>query len=229
MASTDKKTGFRIQGADGVRALACLCVFWHHTATHLDPGKRLWSELILSQGRDAVAVFFVLSGMLLTLPFWQEALGTRPAPPLRNYLVARLGRIIPAYYVCLFITWALFPVGADRLWRIGAGLTCTNWTHWKTFFPAPHNTALWSIGVEVAFYLLLPLWAWGLMRSGGRKWAVLYWITTQLFIAVVQIFFLSKLRVDATMAHSTDPDQFGALEFMDYRNPIGLFSHFLFG
>src|SRR3954454_25030233 len=90
----------KIVGADGVRALACLWVFANHTTIAL--GKPWGGDgFCRMYGTLGVAIFFVLSGMLLSVPFWQRYHDGRPFPELAPYTRSRLARILPAYYLCL--------------------------------------------------------------------------------------------------------------------------------
>lgn len=219
----------RIQGADGVRAFACLWVFAHHVGIKLDPQQLLWHESIHTQGSLGVAVFFVLSGMLLTPPFWQAALGQRPWPTMATYASARLGRIVPAYFVCLMVSLCLFADRTEIGPRLLSAVTFTSWMSWRTFFPAPINSPLWSISIEVCFYAMLPVWALGLqrVRSWGR--GMVYLVATQIAIVVVQKLFFSSHREWDGDTIGIDPLQLTAFDWVPIKNPLGLFSHFLFG
>lgn len=195
----------------------------------MDSPGVIWHESLHSQGPLGVAIFFVLSGLLLTMPFWQALSGQRAWPTLTSYATARLGRVIPAYFVCLLVCWFLTPTAPDRALRLGTAVTFTNWLHWRTYFPSPIDAALWSIGIEVWFYALLPLWALGLkLFRGSRGWAF-YWIVTQLIIAGIQVLVLNRIHPWATDPQTVDPLQVYAQELVPSKNPLGLFSHFLFG
>ena len=56
----------RIPGADGLRAIACLLVIWHHTAQKLNPEGLSPLVGVLHflgmRGEVGVSLFFVLSG-----------------------------------------------------------------------------------------------------------------------------------------------------------------------
>ncbi len=167
---------------------------------------------------------------MLSRPFWQAALGERPRPSLGAYAKARLTRILPGYVVCLLVCTVLF---ADRTSesavRLLTSLTLTNWLHWRTFFPTPVNSPLWSISIELCFYAMLPLWAFGLYRLKRIEAALMYVAGTQLAIVVLQkVFFASLVSWDGTVAVS-DPLQAIAVEWLPAKNPLGLFGHFLFG
>lgn len=219
----------RITGADGLRALACLWVFFHHAAIRMDPREIRWHESLHTQGMLGVAIFFVLSGLLLAIPFWQALCGQRTWPAMTSYATARLGRVVPGYVVCLLGCWLLSPSSPDRALRIGTALTFTNWIHWRTFFPAPINAALWSIGIEVCFYALLPLWALGLRLFKKPSGWAFYWMATQLMIIGVQVLVLNRIDLWTSDAQTADPLQSYAQGLVPSKNPLGLFSHFLFG
>ncbi len=226
-----RSESLRIQGADGLRAFACLWVVAHHIAMQFDVSQTGWQSIIRIQGALGVAIFFVLSGMLLSLPFWQAAFGERPRPKLGHYTMARLSRIVPGYVVCLVACTCLF---ADRtaasVWRFLASLTFTNWLHWSTFFPAPVNAPLWSISVEICFYMLLPLWAMGLYRVRRIDWGLAYIVGTQLLIVFLQRTFLAFTWASTTDSlAASDPLHVIALDWLPAKNPLGLFAHFLFG
>ena len=154
----------RIPGADGLRALACLMVVLHHTSQRLNPTNSPdWLQGIHffgMRGEVGVSLFFVLSGCLLSLPFWNSFANKEPAPSLKFYLINRGARIIPAFWlnliVCTFLGLWVFNQDINW-WRFLSGLFFINSYHYSTFFPAEINGPLWSIGLEVSCYLLLPL------------------------------------------------------------------------
>jgi peptidoglycan/LPS O-acetylase OafA/YrhL len=206
-----------------------LWVFFHHAAIRIDPLEIRWHESLHTQGMLGVAIFFVLSGLLLTIPFWQALCGQRTWPIMSSYATARLGRVVPAYLVCLLGCWLLAPSSPDRALRIGTAVTFTNWIHWRTFFPSPINAALWSIGIEVCFYALLPLWALGLKPFKKPLGWAFYWMVTQLVIIGVQVLVLNRIDLWTSDTQTADPLQNYAQGLVPSKNPLGLFSHFLFG
>jgi peptidoglycan/LPS O-acetylase OafA/YrhL len=105
----------------------------------------------------AVAVFFGLSGFLLWRGHAATARGLRQAPPTGHYLRSRIVRIMPGYLVAVVVILSLLPdVKADlTVWL--ANLTLT-----QIYVPLTLTaglTQMWSLSVEVAFYLALPVLA----------------------------------------------------------------------
>src|SRR5208283_6113052 len=97
-----------LSGADGVRAIACLMVIFHHCAQRLS----LWDQAAWAQGlqkffmngNSGVSFFFVLSGYLLSFPFWKRYLEGGEFPGMKQYAVRRAARIMPGYYTALIVS-----------------------------------------------------------------------------------------------------------------------------
>ncbi len=121
-----------------------------------------------------VSVFFVLSAFLLYRPFVISHLGGAPAPATGVFLVRRLVRILPAYWVAL-------AVAAHVLGQVDLGdwwghlrfysLTQIYWTD-TVFGGLPQA---WSLNTELSFYLALPLWAALVRRAASPVAARLGW------------------------------------------------------
>jgi peptidoglycan/LPS O-acetylase OafA/YrhL len=105
----------------------------------------------------AVAVFFALSGFLLWRGHAAAARGMRPVPPTGHYLRSRIVRIMPGYLVAVVVILTLLPdAKADlTVWLANLSLT-------QIYVPLTLTaglTQMWSLSVEVSFYLALPLLA----------------------------------------------------------------------
>jgi multiple sugar transport system permease protein len=98
-------------GADGVRAIACLMVILHHLAQRLEMQSQTSIvrdiQAFLMQGSAGVSAFFVLSGLLLSLPFWRRYLEQKSFPDLLEYTRRRAVRIVPGFYASLLVSVAL--------------------------------------------------------------------------------------------------------------------------
>jgi peptidoglycan/LPS O-acetylase OafA/YrhL len=156
----------KLDGFDGLRALAALSVVTYHVAlsgAFLHAGSL---APLLWELKGGVAIFFVISGALLYLPFARSIRDRSKLPDWRVYARRRAVRILPAYWVALTVV-AIGPFAAGVF---GAHA----WSYYGLSQIYDPHTVLgglgvaWSLCVEVSFYALLPLFAWLVARSGGR-------------------------------------------------------------
>jgi peptidoglycan/LPS O-acetylase OafA/YrhL len=140
------------------RAGAALLVVLTHVGFVSGAGLRgPWAGW-LARGEAGVAVFFVLSGFLLMRPWVGAAVGRRPPVRVRAYLWRRALRLLPAYLVAVAGVALLVPSAAGAApadWL--AAVTVTSSYREAPLLPGFTHT--WSLGTEVAFYLVLPLLA----------------------------------------------------------------------
>ena len=107
-------------------------------------------------------LFFVISGFLLYRPYVAARADGRQAPRTARYARRRVLRIVPAYWTVLTIL-AIFPgiigVFSGDWWRYYGYLQL--YSHRTISGGIP---VAWTLGVEVTFYLMLPLWAWAIRK-----------------------------------------------------------------
>nr|WP_277951970.1 acyltransferase [Tomitella biformata] len=157
-----------IPSLEGMRALAAFGVLTTHVA--FQTGHAGGAVLSRAFGRLdlAVAVFFALSGFLLWRGHARAARGLRPSPPAGRYYRSRVVRILPAYLVVVLAVLWLLPEAAGVSWKGWlANLTLT-----QVFVPLSLTgglTHMWSLSVEIAFYLVLPLIALAMCRLTGDR------------------------------------------------------------
>lgn len=141
---------------DTLRAIGALAVVTTHTAfwsgNYL--GHGVWGTL-LSRLDVGVAIFFVLSGFLLTRPLFARAVTAGPAASTRDYYRKRVLRVYPLYAVTVVLALSLIPENADRGLEDWARTLLLLDTYTVDGLPAG-LTQMWSLSVEVAFYALLP-------------------------------------------------------------------------
>ncbi|EGD53256.1 acyltransferase family protein [Gordonia neofelifaecis] len=149
---------------EGLRAVASLGVLTTHVA--FQTRATAWPVVgeVLGRLDLAVALFFALSGFLLWRPYASAARNDdAPRPAVARYLRHRFVRIWPAYALVVVVVFLLLPQArhaSPTVWL--ANLTLT-----QVFVPltlAPGLTQMWSLSVEVAFYLLLPVIGFALYR-----------------------------------------------------------------
>jgi peptidoglycan/LPS O-acetylase OafA/YrhL len=157
----------RQSGLDGLRGLAALTVFGIHMWIYqlpntVDLSRDGFGELLLFEGRVAFVMFFVLSGYLLYRPFARAALGKGDPVSVRSYFVRRAARIVPAYYVAMAATIILIGTAGDVAGRrtVESGELPLFAVFAQNYSPdtlLKLNAATWTLSVEVAFYLMLPV------------------------------------------------------------------------
>ncbi len=193
-----------------IRLLAALAVIVSHTVSQkqglvYEPLEEVTPYAL---GDHAVNVFFVLSGLLVTMSYERSA-------SLRDYVFARLARIMPALIVCTALlmlvmgplvtseslrtyftqseTW-LYALNALLLFDGDATLPGV-----FTQLPMDHavNAPIWTLAYEMSAYLLLMLAGLaGVFRS------------TRKLIACIALVLLAALALDLWRERPDQPDIF---------------------
>jgi peptidoglycan/LPS O-acetylase OafA/YrhL len=167
-----QRVSTRVNNFDLLRLLAALQVAFFHSARHLDLAlDRDNVAVLLGRALPGVPIFYVISGFLISLS-WERnhALG--------QYARNRFLRIYPALWMCLGVSVAAAAwFGGVGFLRVEAGpwllaqLTIAQF--YNPDFLRPYgvgvlNGSLWTIPVELQFYLLLPLLYRGLRLAERR-------------------------------------------------------------
>ncbi|MEP6669623.1 MAG: acyltransferase [Chthoniobacter sp.] len=155
-------TGRHFDVLDGLRGVAILIVVAFHTL-YTNPehvGLSRAAGYVIAAGWMGVPIFFVLSGFLISYPFFRGRNSDSRFwyPP--GYARRRIGKIIPPFYlsILLFIGfyWCVSwdPACLTAAWKWATGLA--------NFVPMPigFNLSYWSLIVEAHFYVLLPVLFW---------------------------------------------------------------------
>jgi peptidoglycan/LPS O-acetylase OafA/YrhL len=172
---------------DGVRAVACLGVLSYH-ANFLARNYGIWNPLksnlwnplkdtnaaLIYFGESGVILFFLLSGFLLFLPFAKVLLFDGKWPSVKRFYLRRTFRIIPGYFVALFLIILFFhpeffhAVHRSQLFEL---LTF----RMSNDLSQQVNGPFWTLAIEFQFYMLLPILAWlfsMIVRRGTLSWRV---------------------------------------------------------
>ncbi|MCW2653381.1 MAG: hypothetical protein QOE41_3175 [Mycobacterium sp.] len=161
-------TAERVASLTGIRAVAAILVVATHAA--YTTGKYIdgYAGLVYSRMEIGVAIFFVLSGLLLFRPWVKAAAADGPPPSVPRYVWHRVRRIVPAYTVTVVAAYLVyhFRTAGPNPGHTWAGLfrnlTLTQIYTDNYLFAYLHQglTQMWSLAVEVAFYVVLPLLAY---------------------------------------------------------------------
>ena len=151
---------------DTLRAVGAIAVLTTHSAFQSGDytGHGVWGT-VLSRLDIGVAIFFVLSGFLLSRPYLARAAAGLPRPPTGRYYWKRLLRIYPVYAVTVVLALTLI----DDNDGIGVGAWVRTLLLGDIYAAQrlPHGlTQMWSLAVEVSFYVVLP---WLMLVALGRS------------------------------------------------------------
>lgn len=166
---------------DGWRGISILCVL----AAHLLPLGPAILKLNPTAGAMGMSLFFTLSGFLIT-----TFLLDRPQP--LPFLVRRFCRILPLAWLFMLIT----------LWLHGRNLpewmaNFLFYLNYKPAYPQSFNSHMWSLCVEMHFYVLVAL----LVGVCGKRGLMLLpvaclSVTTLRVVKGVYISNATHLRID---------------------------------
>jgi peptidoglycan/LPS O-acetylase OafA/YrhL len=169
----------RVPSLTGIRALAAVLVVGTHAAYTTGKYTHGFVGLVYSRMEIGVPIFFVLSGYLLFGPWVKAAAAGAPAPSLKRYARNRVRRIMPAYVVTVLAAYVIYhfrdggPNPGHSWWGLFRNLTLTQIYTDNYGFALLHQglTQMWSLAVEVTFYLALPFLVYLLMvMLCKRRW-----------------------------------------------------------
>ncbi len=168
--ATMSSSGTNIPYLDSLRGVAVLLVVVFHfwlgagkpTVGFSFLGAHVDLTPLFASGFVGVNLFFVLSGFLLSQVFLRADFRGRPRPSLRIFFRHRLFRIVPGYYCCLFLTILFLCPGFINPNLVyspeGAVAIELHMLFLQSLLPSGlmFNPALWTLTLEMMFYLALP-------------------------------------------------------------------------
>lgn len=161
----------RVASLTGIRAVAALLVVGTHAAYTTGKYTHGYWGLVGSRMEIGVPIFFVLSGYLLFRPWVKAAAKGGPPPSLSRYAWHRVRRIMPAYVITVLFAYVLYhfhdagPNPGHSWLGLARNLTLTQIYCNGYLGKYLHQglTQMWSLAVEGAFYVVLPLLAYLLL------------------------------------------------------------------
>lgn len=158
----------RAPAADILRVISIGIVGWYHIwqQSWLNPSFTLFGHYfnlypLVSRGYMFVYVMFMLSGFVLML----GSLNGR-YPSVKRFYLGRIARIVPSYLVCLVIFGCFviipddpYPSAGFMLKDVVSHLTFTHNLVYEGYQASHFSHALWTVAVEMQFYLIFPLLA----------------------------------------------------------------------
>ncbi|MFC0863864.1 acyltransferase family protein [Sphaerimonospora cavernae] len=159
----------------GIRAVAVLAVITVHTAftsgymgfMDYRPDNEVFAVLLERFTRESLPILFALSGFLIYRPFALATIAGTEKPDLRAYAWRRVLRLFPAYWLVAIVMLVL--LNRENITGFWYLLRVVTMQHVYNEGGIPTGMeSTWSMGTEVAFYALLPLFAWAAGRWAGR-------------------------------------------------------------
>jgi peptidoglycan/LPS O-acetylase OafA/YrhL len=170
---------------DGLRATSILLVL----AGHMLPLGPKFLELNETAATMGMSLFFALSGFLIATLLLHN-------PDVVEFAAKRLGRILPLAYAYTFLVFILLHWDPEALFWTSLFLV--------NYIPShliSHNAHLWSLCVEVQFYVAIAL----VVLLGGRSAIWIVWPACLIVTAMrvsegTYIHIQTHLRVDEILA-----------------------------
>jgi peptidoglycan/LPS O-acetylase OafA/YrhL len=196
----------RVASLTGIRAVAALLVVGTHAAYTTGKYTHGYFGLVCSRMEMGVPIFFVLSGFLLFRPWVKSVATGGPPPSLSRYAWHRVRRIMPAYTVTVLLAYLVYqfrtaaPNPGHTWMGLFRNLTFTQiyTNHYLGSYLHQGLTQMWSLAVEVAFYLVLPLLAYLLLvLVCRRRWQPLLLLGALAGLALITPAWL-------VLVHATD-------------------------
>ena len=196
-----------------LRGLSLLCAFFYHLKSN-----------IFQNGYLGIEIFFVISGMVITLKLYENFEKTNKIN-IKEFFIKRIKRIYPVLIFFLFTTFLIVLIFSPLdtlLYRFKTfvfalfGLSnlsylVTNNDYFDTVFEDPfHHT--WSLGVEEQFYLIYPFFLT----------LCFFLFKKEISKIILTLIFLTIVGVCATYHYSED-------RMLIFYLPFFRFWQFLFG
>lgn len=184
----------KLHHIDTLRGIAILMVIFNHVCESIENLPPIISELGYF-GKYGVQLFFVMSAYTLCLSMYNR----KEKKSLLNYFIRRFFRIAPLYYIGIFIYFLAYWI--DTTYNIQTYLpnenyslktVLTNLTFSHGLFSDTFNALVlggWSIGTEMAFYLIFPL----LFHFYSKIKKTYLYITIPFLLALIIAFFFRTL------------------------------------
>jgi peptidoglycan/LPS O-acetylase OafA/YrhL len=198
----------RVASLTGIRAVAALLVVGTHAAYTTGKYVHGYFGLICSRMEIGVPIFFVLSGFLLFRP-WVKSLATgAPAPSVSRYARHRVRRIMPAYTVTVLLAYLVYQFrtagpNPGHTWiGLFRNLTLTQiyTSNYVGSYLHQGLTQMWSLAVEVAFYVALPPLAYLLLVVVcRRRWRPALLLGTLAALVVITPAWLILVHITTSL------------------------------
>ena len=167
-----------VDTCDGIRAAAIMIVAWFHIwqQSWLYPGLDLFGEHIsfdplVRSGYMWVDIMILISGFCLALPWSRLRYEGGSRPNVLDFYAKRLIRIHPSYMLAVAVMFAVaLATGAYHSTRhlrldLLSHMTYTHTFFYDAYYASNLGGALWTLVIELQFYLIFPFIAREFLKS----------------------------------------------------------------
>lgn len=156
---------------NGFRAISIILVAWFHIwqQSWLSPdftilGVDFHLMSLVRTGYIWVDMLVLLSGFLLFLPVARHMVEGEPLVDTKTFYKKRARRILPSYLLSIGVMLFVFAIPnreyanfMEGFWDVVSHLTFTSVFSYSTYHYTRLNFVLWTLIIEIQFYLLFPL------------------------------------------------------------------------
>ena len=195
MKNSDYDTKY-IKVLDGIRALSILIIVWFHfwqQSWLLPYLGNISLDFIPRYGFLLVDMMILLSSFCLFIPYARSMVYKEEMPKTKDFYIKRVARIFPSYFLSMIIA-LIFIILFQKNWLNSFFVKDTimhiffvnNWSA-DTLLFTNYMVVLWTVAVEVQYYLIYPLIA----KYFTKKPVLTYFI--MIFIGTSCIFLIKSL------------------------------------
>ena len=140
--------------------------------------------LIFFDGPDIVTFFFVLSGFVMTISYYERGNSLLLD---RNYWLNRISRIYPVYLLALLLTIIAFGISQFDFALI---LNLFLLQAWFPQYVMAYNGPAWFLSVEVFFYAIFPIILYYIKKQNYNPYHMIFislflWLITQITLVIL--------------------------------------------
>lgn len=190
----------RIEAFDGIRAIAMCLVVWFHfwQQSWLTPPWPV--EPFVRYGAVFVDMLILLSAFLNFLPFARAIRTGSELPDTLTFYKKRLVRIVPSYMLCVAVFFGISVAEGAYLgstyWMkdLFHAMTFSSFMNKSVYLGTQITGVLWTVQIEMWYYLLMPLLARAFRKAPMITSAVLIG-SSQATITYITTYQADKIRM----------------------------------
>ena len=154
-----------IKVLDGIRAMAILIIVWYHfwqQSWIMPVFGPINLDFIPRYGFLLVDMMILISSFCLFIPYARSMIYKDKIPSTKEFYVKRIARIFPSYYLSLIIAFLFLIIFKDKWYNpffikdtLMHLFFVNNWSI-DTLIYTNYFVVLWTVALEVQFYILFP-------------------------------------------------------------------------